>query len=84
MNVNLLQDNPDWRWVILFGIMSLVTTGILWLISKCIPVRIPIRIVLSYITAEELTSTLQQVVQGNMVGIFSRKKREKASPKSSV
>lgn len=51
MNVNLLQDNPDWRWYILFGCVSLVITGVLWLISKCIPVRIPVRIVLDYITA---------------------------------
>ncbi|KAJ5538533.1 hypothetical protein N7494_008012 [Penicillium frequentans] len=37
MNVNLLQDNPDWRWYILFGGLTLVFTAALWLITKCIP-----------------------------------------------
>ncbi|KAJ6016529.1 hypothetical protein N7540_011120 [Penicillium herquei] len=41
MNVNLLQDNPDWKWYIFFGGVSLIMTGILWLASKFIPVRIP-------------------------------------------
>lgn len=40
MNVNLLQDNPDWRWYILFGGLTLVFTAALWLITKCIPVGI--------------------------------------------
>ncbi|KAF3399901.1 Ankyrin repeat domain-containing protein 50 [Penicillium rolfsii] len=37
MNVDLLQDNPDWRWFILFASVSLVITGVTWFISKCIP-----------------------------------------------
>jgi drug/metabolite transporter (DMT)-like permease len=48
MNVNLLQDNPDWRWYILFGVLSLVITAILWLISKSIPVG---NLALGYVTA---------------------------------
>ena len=58
MNVNLLQDNPDWRWFILFGFMSLVTTGILWLVSKCIPVRISVFVAIGYITTETDIHTL--------------------------
>ena len=48
MNVNLLQDSPDWRWYILFGCLSLVVTGVLWLISKCIPVSV---LVIDHVTA---------------------------------
>lgn len=40
MNVNLLQDSPDWRWYILFGTLSLVMTVAVWVISKCVPVSI--------------------------------------------
>lgn len=40
MNVNLLQDNPDWRWYILFGCLSLVMTVAIWVLSKCLPVSI--------------------------------------------
>ncbi|KAE8140150.1 ankyrin repeat-containing domain protein [Aspergillus pseudotamarii] len=40
MNVNLLENNPDWRWYILFGVLSFVFTGALWLVSKALPVRI--------------------------------------------
>ena len=39
MNVNLLENNPDWRWYILFGALSFVFTGALWLVSKALPVR---------------------------------------------
>ena len=39
MNVNLLENNPDWRWYILFGMLSFVFTGALWLVSKALPVR---------------------------------------------
>lgn len=51
MNINLLEDNPDWKWYILFGCVSLVITGVLWLFSKWIPVRTLVRTVLDYITA---------------------------------
>ncbi|KAF9888944.1 hypothetical protein FE257_008113 [Aspergillus nanangensis] len=37
MNVNLLENNPDWRWYILFGTLSFVFTGALWLVSKALP-----------------------------------------------
>ena len=40
MNVNLLEDNPDWKWYLLFagGLMLLTLIG--WLMSKHYPVRI--------------------------------------------
>lgn len=37
-NIDLLQDNPDWKWYLLFGPLSLFITGLLWSISKCAPV----------------------------------------------
>jgi hypothetical protein len=39
MNVNLLQNNPDWKWYLLFGGLSLILTGALWMGSKLFPVR---------------------------------------------
>ncbi|KAH6869122.1 hypothetical protein B0T10DRAFT_569067 [Thelonectria olida] len=39
MNVNLFQDNPDWRWYILVAGSIVVLTIAVWLIFKCIPVR---------------------------------------------
>lgn len=47
MNIDLLQDNPDWRWYLLFGFLSLLLTGLLWSISKCAPVS---TIILIYTT----------------------------------
>ncbi|PLN79386.1 ankyrin repeat-containing domain protein [Aspergillus taichungensis] len=34
MNINLPENNPDWRWYILWGTLSFVVTGALWLVSK--------------------------------------------------
>jgi hypothetical protein len=31
MNVNILKDNPDWRWYILFGRAFLILTIVGWL-----------------------------------------------------
>lgn len=33
MNVNALQNNPDWRWYIVFGAASLFLTYALWKVS---------------------------------------------------
>ncbi|PYI07357.1 ankyrin [Aspergillus sclerotiicarbonarius CBS 121057] len=33
MNVNVLQNNPYWRWYIVFGVASLLLTYVLWKIS---------------------------------------------------
>ena len=67
MNVDLLQDNPDWRWYILFACASVVITGITWLISKCSPVSI---VVLDYVIAETDTHTLL-TVPAKFIGSFS-------------
>ena len=53
--MDLLQDNPDWRWFILFASVSLVITGVTWFISKCIPVSI---VVLDYMIAETDTHSV--------------------------
>lgn len=39
MNVNILKDNPDWRWYLLFGGASQILTLVGWLSFKYIPVR---------------------------------------------
>jgi uncharacterized membrane protein len=39
MNVDLLKDNPDWRWYLLFGGAFLMITFAGWLIFKINPVR---------------------------------------------
>ncbi|CAG7939810.1 unnamed protein product [Penicillium salamii] len=38
MNVDLLQNNPDWKWYLLFGGLSLILTGTLWMASKFFPI----------------------------------------------
>ncbi|OWY51284.1 hypothetical protein AALT_g4570 [Alternaria alternata] len=38
MNVNILKDNPDWRWFFLAGSICLVSTICAWLIFKYCPV----------------------------------------------
>jgi hypothetical protein len=38
MNVNLLQNNPDWRWYILFVAVLLLLTLTGWLVFKYNPV----------------------------------------------
>jgi hypothetical protein len=40
MNVDLLKDNPDWRWYILFGGAFVVLTIAGWLFLRYNPVRI--------------------------------------------
>lgn len=37
MNVNLLESKPDWRWYILFGALSCLLTGAMWIASKYLP-----------------------------------------------
>lgn len=78
MNINLLEDNPDWKWYILFGCVSLVITGVLWLFSKWIPVRTLIRIALDYITAGTDIHILETDTgqYDKRMGILARKKRE--------
>ena len=39
MNVDILKDNPDWRWYILFGGASLILTLVGWLTFKYTSVR---------------------------------------------
>jgi hypothetical protein len=39
MNVNILADNPDWRWFLLGVMVCLGTTICAWLIFKYCPVR---------------------------------------------
>jgi uncharacterized membrane protein len=39
MNVDILEDNPDWRWYVLFVGVFLMTTFAIWLIFKLNPVR---------------------------------------------
>lgn len=39
MNVDLLKDNPDWRWFILFGGTLLIVTLVGWLVFRLNPVR---------------------------------------------
>jgi Mg2+ and Co2+ transporter CorA len=38
MNVDLLKDNPDWRWYVPFGGAFLIITFVIWLIFKFNPV----------------------------------------------
>jgi uncharacterized membrane protein YfcA len=40
MNVNILKDNPDWRWFLIFGGASQILTLVGWLGFKYIPVRV--------------------------------------------
>ncbi|EWZ48991.1 hypothetical protein FOZG_04455 [Fusarium oxysporum Fo47] len=44
MNVNMLKDNPDWRWYIPVVATSLLLTITAWLIFKYIPVRLNLSI----------------------------------------
>jgi len=39
MNVDLLKDNPDWRWYVLFGGTALILTVVGWLVFKYIPIE---------------------------------------------
>ncbi|CAN9129477.1 unnamed protein product [Alternaria alternata] len=39
MNVNILKDNPDWRWFFLAGSICLVSTICAWLIFKYCPIE---------------------------------------------
>ncbi|KAF2188018.1 hypothetical protein K469DRAFT_567803, partial [Zopfia rhizophila CBS 207.26] len=39
MNVDIFKNDPDWRWYLLFGGVSLIFTMCGWLIFKCCPVR---------------------------------------------
>jgi len=39
MNVDILKDNPDWRWYILFGGAFLILTLVGWLVFKYTQVR---------------------------------------------
>ena len=34
MNVNLLADNPDWKWYLVVGAASLLLTLAMWMIFK--------------------------------------------------
>ncbi|KAK1765215.1 ankyrin repeat-containing domain protein [Phialemonium atrogriseum] len=34
MNVDILRDNPDWRWFLLFAVVSLILAIIGWLVFK--------------------------------------------------
>jgi hypothetical protein len=34
MNVNIVKDNADWRWFVVFGGSALTLTMITWLIFK--------------------------------------------------
>ena len=34
MNVNLLADNPDWKWYLVIGASSLLLTLAIWVIFK--------------------------------------------------
>ncbi|KAK4113096.1 hypothetical protein N656DRAFT_778619 [Canariomyces notabilis] len=38
MNIDLLKDNPDWRWYVLFGGTFLMITFVGWLIFRINPV----------------------------------------------
>lgn len=38
MNVDILENNPNWRWFLLFAGGALVITFIVWLITKYINV----------------------------------------------
>ncbi|KAK1963978.1 hypothetical protein LY78DRAFT_659816 [Colletotrichum sublineola] len=38
MNVDILQDNPDWRWYILLGGVFLILTVLGWLFFKFVQV----------------------------------------------
>ncbi|PYH99006.1 hypothetical protein BO71DRAFT_3305 [Aspergillus ellipticus CBS 707.79] len=39
MNVNLLDDNPDWRWYLVLGGASLLFTVIMWTLFKFVPIE---------------------------------------------
>jgi hypothetical protein len=39
MNVNILENNPDWRWYLLFGGGCLILTVSVWLLFKYGEVR---------------------------------------------
>ncbi|PWY65547.1 hypothetical protein BO83DRAFT_121211 [Aspergillus eucalypticola CBS 122712] len=39
MNVNLLDDNPDWRWYLVLGGASLLFTVIMWALFKFVPIE---------------------------------------------
>ena len=40
MNIDLLQDNPSWRWYPLFGGVLLLLTVAVWVWSKYTNVRV--------------------------------------------
>lgn len=60
MNINLLENNPDWRWYLLVGEMCLVSTIVGWLVFKFTSVRLfcydlcSSRHMLTYLTARKL------------------------------
>ncbi|KAH7200630.1 ankyrin repeat-containing domain protein [Fusarium oxysporum] len=55
MNVNMLKDNPDWRWYIAVVAASLLLTITAWLIFKYNPIETRI---------EELTHSFYQKLKG--------------------
>lgn len=42
MNINLLADNPDWKWYLVIGASSLLLTLAIWMIFKLHSVSHPI------------------------------------------
>lgn len=38
MNVNILENNPDWKWYLIIGASSLLLTVALWVMLKFISV----------------------------------------------
>ncbi|KAF4769907.1 hypothetical protein HAV15_012068 [Penicillium sp. str.  len=43
MNVNVLEDYPDWRWYILLGALSILLTGVSWIVSRHVPVTMDVQ-----------------------------------------
>lgn len=41
MNVNLLENNPDWRWYLAIGALFLLLTVAIWIIFKAFSVSSP-------------------------------------------
>lgn len=41
MNVNVLADNPDWRWYVLIGAASLILTMVIWFVFGFLDVSDP-------------------------------------------
>jgi hypothetical protein len=53
MNVNILKDDPDWRWFPLAASICLAFTSCVWLVFKYCPVsKLQLGVFLTYVQIE--------------------------------